>query len=192
MKILDREIQFIIPIFLCCLLFLVTNILGLFDISELSYWSGLIENQCYRILSYPFVHKDLNHLLSNLFGIIVVRYCFFNLTLKNKYFFLYLVALLIPIKTILLFIFDKFLTNNNHLLVGFSGVLFGSYTFIVLASIFGKSRFINVFIGLKKNNEIKNLMTLFLSFGIIYSLFPSISLSGHVSGILGGFILFFL
>ena len=193
MKIIYKEGQFIIPVFICFLLFIIININGLFNISELSYWSGFIIKQPYRIISYSFVHKDFNHLFSNIFGIIVVRYCFLNLNLKNKFLFFYLTILLVPIQTIFLFIIDNFLIYNyNHLLVGFSGVLFGSYTFILLSSIFGKRNIFNIFIGLEKSKDIKKLMILFLSLGIAYSLLPNISLSGHLSGMLSGFVIFFL
>lgn len=193
MKIIKKEGQFIIPVFICFLLFFIININGLFNISELSYWSGFIIKQPYRIISYSFVHQDFNHLFSNIFGIIVVRYCFLNLNLKNKFLFFYLIILLVPIQTIFLFIIDNFLIYNyNHLLVGFSGVVFGSYTFILLSSIFGKQNIFNIFIGLEKSKDIKKLMVLFLSLGIAYSLLPNISLSGHLSGMLSGFVIFFL
>ena len=193
MKIIKKEGQFIIPVFICFLLFFIININGLFNILELSYWSGFIIKQPYRIISYSFVHKDFNHLFSNIFGIIVVRYCFLNLNLKNKFLFFYLTILLVPIQTIFLFIIDNFLIYNyNHLLVGFSGVLFGSYAFILLSSIFGKRNILNIFIGLEKSKDIKKLMILFLSLGIAYSLLPNISISGHFAGMLSGFVIFFL
>ena len=193
MKINNKEFQFIIPVFLCLSLFFIINIKGFFNISELSYWSGFIIKQPYRIISYCFVHKDFNHLFSNIFGIIVVRYCFLNLILKNKFLFFYLTILLVPMQTLFLFIIDNFLLDNyNHLLVGFSGVLFGSYTFILLSSVFGKKNIFNIYIGLEKSKDIKKLMILFLSLGIAYSLLPNISLSGHLSGMLSGFVIFFL
>tara|TARA_B100001029_G_C14988047_1_gene410256 strand:- start:409 stop:756 length:348 start_codon:yes stop_codon:yes gene_type:complete len=115
------------------------------------------------------------------------------MNLKNKYLFFYLIILLIPIQTIFLFILDNFFTNNhNHILVGFSGVLFGSYTFILISSLYGKKNIFNIFIGLEKSNDIKKLMMLILSLGIIYSLLPNISISGHLAGMLSGFIVFFL
>ncbi len=193
MKIIKKEAQFIIPSFLCFLLFVIINFKRFFLVPDLSYWSSYLITQPYRILSYSFVHKDFNHLLSNLFGIIVVRYCFINLNLKNIFLFLYLIILLIPIQTFFLFIVDNFIFYNpNHLLVGFSGIIFGTFAFILLCSFYGKEYILNIFIGLKKNNEIYKLMTVFLSLGIVYSLLPSISLSGHVAGILSGFIIFIL
>jgi membrane associated rhomboid family serine protease len=193
LKIIKKEAQFIIPSFLCFLLFIIIKFKRFFLVSDLSYWSSYLTNQPYRILSYSFVHKDFNHLLSNIFGIIVVRYCFINLNLKNIFLFLYLIILLIPIQTFFLFVVDNFLFYNpNHLLVGFSGIIFGTFSFILLSSLYGKEYILNIFIGLKKNNEIYKLMTVFLSLGIVYSLLPSISLSGHIAGILSGFIIFIL
>ena len=193
MKIIRKEAQFIIPSFLCFLLFVIINFKRFFLVPDLSYWSSYLITQPYRILSYSFVHKDFNHLLSNLFGIIVVRYCFINLNLKNIFLFLYLIILLIPIQTFFLFIVDNFIFYNpNHLLVGFSGIIFGTCSFILLSSLYGKEYILNIFIGLKKNNEIYKLMTVFLSLGIVYSLLPRISLSGHIAGILSGFIIFIL
>ncbi len=193
MKIIRKEAQFIIPSLLCFLLFIFINFKRFFLVSDLSYWSSYLINQPYRILSYSFVHKDFNHLLSNLFGIVVVRYCFINLNLKNIFLFLCLIILLIPIQTFFLFILDNFIFYNpNHLLVGFSGIIFGTFSFILLSSLYGKEYILNIFIGLKKNNEIYKLMTVFLSLGIVYSFLPSISLSGHIAGILSGFIIFIL
>ena len=193
MKIIKQEAQFIIPSFLCFLLFVIINFKRFFLVPDLSYWSSYLINKPYRILSYSFVHKDFNHLLSNLFGIIVVRYCFINLNLKNIFLFLYLIILLIPIQTFFLFILDNFIFYNpNHLLVGFSGIIFGTFSFILLSSLYGKEYILNIFIGLKKNNEIYKLMTVFLPLGIVYSFLPSISLSGHIAGILSGFIIFIL
>ena len=82
--------------------------------------------------------------------------------------------------------------DPNHFLIGFSGIIFGAFSFILLSSIYGKQYIFKISIGLKKNYEIKKLMIIFLSLGILYSLLPGISLSGHLAGILSGFFIFFL
>ncbi len=193
LKVINKEIQFIIPIFLCILLFIIINIFSLLSIADISYGADLIIKEPYRILLYNFVHKNFNHLFSNVFGIIIIRYCFINLKLQNKFLFLYLIIFLIPIQVICLLIVDNFLFSNfNQLLIGFSGIIFGVYTFILLSSIYGKKYILNTFIGLKKNYEIKQLMIMVLSLGIMYSFLPEVSLSGHISGIFSGLILFCL
>jgi len=193
LKIINKETQFYIPAFLCILLYLLINFKRFFLVSDFAYWSSNLINQPYRLLSYSFVHKDFNHLLSNLFGIVVIRYCLINLNLKNIFLFFYLIILLIPIQTFYLFIIDNYIFYNpNHLLVGFSGIIFGSFSFIWLSSLYGKEYILNIFIGLKKDYEINKLMIVFLCLGIVYSLLPGISLSGHIAGILSGFIIFFL
>ena len=75
-------------------------------------------------------------------------------------------------------------------MVGFSGIIFGTFSFILLSSLYGKEYIFNIFIGLKKNKEIYRLMKVFLSLGIVYSFLPNVSLSGHVAGILSGLIIF--
>ncbi len=110
----------------------------------------------------------------------------------NIYLFFYLIILLKPIQIFYLFIVDNFLFYDpNHFLIGFSGIIFGAFPFILLSSIYGKEYIFNIFLALKKNYEIKKLMTIFLFLGIFYSLLPDISLSGHVAGILSGFFIFF-
>ena len=81
--------------------------------------------------------------------------------------------------------------NPNHLLVVFSGIIFGTFSFILFSSLHGERHIFNIFIVLYKNNEIYRLMT-FLSLGIGYYFLPSISLSDHIAGILSGFIIFIL
>ena len=71
-KSLGREIQFILPVLLSLFLFFIINVIGLFDIYELAYWSGKIYKEPLRIFLYSFVHVDFNHLLSNVFGIIIL------------------------------------------------------------------------------------------------------------------------
>ena len=116
MKIINKEAQFILPSFLCILFFIVINFKGFFLISDFSYWSSNLLNQPYRILSYSFVHKDFNHLLSNLFGIVVVRYFFINLKFKNIYLFLLSNYIVNTNSDFYLFIIDNFLFYDpDHL-----------------------------------------------------------------------------
>ena len=124
------EYQFFLLIFLCFISFIFINILGIKEISQLAYSSGYLIKEPHRILLYNFVHKDLNHLFSNVFGIIIIRYCFINLKIKSTNLFCYLTTLIIILQTFMLYLIDNFLLNKyDHFLIGFSGIVFGVNTY---------------------------------------------------------------
>jgi len=193
MQINKKEYQFFSLIFLCFISFIFINILGIKDISQLAYSSGYLMKEPHRILLYSFVHKDLNHLFSNIFGIIIIRYCFINLKIKSTNLFCYLTTLIIILQTFMLFFIDNFLLKKyDHFLIGFSGIVFGVNTYLMMASYFGINQFFMKFIGLKRNYYIFRLNLFILSFGFMYSLMPGISLEGHFCGALSGLIIFYL
>ena len=192
-KSLGREIQFILPILFSLILFFITNIIGLFDIHDLAYWSGKIYREPLRILLYSFVHVDLNHLLSNLFGIVILRYSLIKLNSQHNKLFILLLLFIIPLQTIYLYILDNyFFYEYNNLLVGLSGVIYGSFSFLMMSSYFGKESLLHIYIGLKGNLEIFKLLSFLLSFGIIFSLLPGVSFNGHLGGIISGIIIFYI
>ena len=93
----------------------------------------------------------------------------------------------------MLYLIDNFLLNKyDHLLIGFSGIIFGVNAYLMMASYFGTNQFFMKFIGLKRNYYIFRLNLFILSVGFIYSLFPGISLGGHFCGALSGLIIFYL
>ena len=191
--LIKREYQFFLLIFLCCISFLLINILRVREISQLAYSSELLIKEPYRIFLYNFVHKDLNHLISNIFGIIIIRYCFIKLKIKSSNLFNYLIVLIIFLQTSILFLIDNFLlTKYDHFLIGFSGIIFGVNAYLIMASYFGARQFFMKFIGLKRNYYIFRLNLFILSFGFMYSLMPGISLEGHFCGALSGLIIFYL
>ena len=186
------EYQFFLLITLCCISFIFINILGIKDISQLAYSSGYLIKEPHRILLYNFVHKDLNHLFSNVFGIIIIRYCFIILKIKSTNLFCYLTTLIIILQTFMLYLIDNFLLNKyDHLLIGFSGIVFGVNAYLMMASYFGTNQFFMKFIGLKRHYYIFRLNLFILSFGFMYSLMPGISLEGHFCGALSGLIIFY-
>ena len=187
------EYQFFLLIILCCISFVFINILGIKEISQLAYSPVYLIKEPYRILLYNFVHKDLNHLFSNIFGIIIIRYCFLYLKIKSITLFYYLTTLIIISQTFMLYLIDNFLLNRyDHFLIGFSGIVFGVNAYLMMASFFGTNQFFIKFIGLKKNHHIFRLNLFILSFGFFFSLLPGISLEGHFCGALSGLIIFYL
>ena len=192
-ELFKREHQFFLLIILCFISFVFINILGTIKISQIAYSSGYLIKEPYRILLYNFAHKDLNHLVSNVFGIIIIRYCFIKLKIKSSNLFYYLTILIIFLQTFILYLIDHFLVNKyDYFLIGFSGIVFGVNAYLMLVSYFGSNKFFNKFISLKRNYYIFRLNLFILSFGFIYSLLPGVSLKGHLSGALSGLIIFYL
>ena len=68
------DLQFIISGFSLISFFIFTDLIGIFDKEFLYFVPRLISDQPYRIFTSILVHADLNHLLSNLGGIIITRY----------------------------------------------------------------------------------------------------------------------
>ena len=186
------DFQFIAAISLCFLLYLLINILNLIGIEKMLYSPLYILKEPYRIFLYNFVHKDINHLFSNICGIVMIRYFLIKLFSKSKYLFFYLIILIIPIQTLFLYLGDVYIyQNKEHFLVGFSGIIFGVFSFLLMSSYWGNNFLFQSFIGLEKDKSIFRLLLFLVSIGLFYSLIPGISLKGHLSGIFSGLIIFF-
>ncbi len=188
-----NEWQYIFPCLICTICFAATDLFGLIDKSMLAYWSGALIIEPYRIVTSHFIHADINHLGTNIFGIVVARYFLKTLGLKNNYFFLLLISLLIPLQTFIFWFIDVFLFGNQmSLAIGFSGVLYGVNAFILFTSIYGKRQILGLLCGLKKEKGTTKSMFLLNGVGIICSLIPGISLVGHFSGFIAGSLLFLI
>jgi len=185
--------QYLIPFLICLIAFIATDILGLFDKSNIVYWSGGLLAQPHRILTAHFFHGDFGHLLLNTGGIIIARNFFRTLGLSNRSFFLILIAFLIPLQVSINWFYDIFVARNPmSLALGFSGIIYGIDAFILLASIYGKQTFLGVQIGLSRNYQCRQTMTILTVMGVLYSFAPGISLMGHLSGFAAGAFLFLL
>jgi len=185
--------QYLLPFLTCSICFVATDLFGIIEKTRFAYWSGGLLVEPYRIITTHFMHGDTQHLLANTFGIVVARYCLKGLRLKGNSFFLLLVSLLIPCQTLIFWFVDIFFFKNPmSLAIGFSGILYGVDVFILLASIYGKQRFIGLEIGLRKDQQIRQTMMVLTGIGIIWSLLPGISLLGHLAGFIAGALLFLL
>ncbi len=185
--------QYLLPFLICLVCFLCTDLLGIWDKNNLAYWSGELLAQPHRIITFHFIHADAKHLLLNSFGIAVCRYCLKGLSLKSNLFFSLLVIFLLPTQTMILWLMDIFVFKQPmSLAVGFSGILYGIYSYILLASILGKKRFLWIEIDLRKHQLLRKTMSVLIAIGVIWSLLPGISLSGHLAGLVAGSILFLL
>ena len=71
----------IIGVFLISV-FIFTDLIGVIDKEYFYFVPRLISDQPHRIFTSILIHADLNHLLSNLGGIIITRYCQSNLDIE--------------------------------------------------------------------------------------------------------------
>ena len=185
--------QYFVPFLACTICFLATDFFEIIERTTVAYWSGRMLYEPYRIITSHFFHGDINHLLANCSGIIVVRYFFKALRLKCDYFLFVLIVLMIPLQIFICWFIDIYIYRNPmSLAIGFSGVLFGIDAFILMTTIYGKKKFLFIRCELKKDPRLLKSISLLTSIGFIWSFLPGISLLGHISGLLAGFLMFWL
>ena len=68
------DLQYFVTGFFLISVFIVTDLIGVIDKEYYYFVPRLISDQPYRIFTSILVHADLNHLLSNIGGIIITRY----------------------------------------------------------------------------------------------------------------------
>ena len=192
-KISRDDWQYFVPFLLCTISYIATDYIGLVEKTSVAYWSGRLVAEPYRIISYHFIHGDINHLLANISGIIIARYFLKALKLGCDYFFIMIIGFLIPLQAFICWFIDIFVYKNPmSLAVGFSGILFGIDAFILLTTIYGKKRFFIIRCGMMENPTLIKPIALLTGIGIVWSFLPGISFSGHISGFVAGCILFLL
>ena len=192
-KISKDDWQYLVPFFACSICFFATDYLALIDKTSIAYWSGRLFLEPYRGITSHFFHGDLNHLLANISGIIMARYFLKSLSLQSDYFFLAFVLLIMPIQAFFCWCLDMLVFRNPmSLAIGFSGVLFGIDSFILMTTLYGKKKFLFIECKLKKDPRLLKSISLLTGIGIIWSFLPGISLLGHISGLFAGILLFWL
>jgi len=80
----------------------------------------------------------------------------------------------------------------NYAALGFSGIIYAFFGFLLLASFYGKVSFLGKKIGLKYNYEVHKMSKIILLIGFIISFLPGVSLLGHLSGFIAGCFLFLI
>ena len=189
--------QYIISASLLILTFIITDLIEVFDKELLYFVPRLISDQPYRIFTAILVHADLNHLLSNLGGIIITRYFLIRLGIKSRFFYLKFILICSFLNFFITWIYEKtllffFYIYPNYAALGFSGIIYALFGFLLLTSFYGKSHFLGKKIGLKSNYEVQKMSKTICLIGLIFSFFPGISLLGHISGFLTGCFLFLI
>ncbi len=194
---ISKDWQYIFSAFLLITFFIFTDLIGVFDKESLIFVPRLISDQPYRIFTSILVHADLNHLLNNLFGIIITRYFLIRLGIQNRFFYLKFILICSFLNFFIIWIYEKILSEifniyPNYATLGFSGIIYALYGFLLLTSFYGKSYFLGKKVGLKSNDDVKEILIVICFIGFIFSFSPGVSLLGHVSGFLTGCCLFLI
>ena len=189
--------QYIISASLLIIFFILTDIIRVFDKEFLYFVPRLISVQPYRIFTSILVHADLNHLLSNLGGIIITRYFLMRLGIESRFFYLKFILICSFLNFFIIWVYEKILSYflnfyPNYAALGFSGIIYALFGFLLLTSFYGKSHFLGKKIGLKSNYEVQKMSKTICLIGLIFSFLPGVSLLGHISGFIAGCFLFLI
>ena len=196
-KISKYDWQYIFSGFLLISVFIFTDLITVFDKEIFYFVPRLISDQPYRIITSILIHLDLNHLLSNLGGIIITRYFLMRLGIESRFFYLKFILISSFLNFFIIWLYEKILlyffnVYPNYAALGFSGIIYALLGFILLTSIYGKNSFLGKRIGFKSNYEVQKMSKIICLIGLIFSFLPGVSLLGHLSGFIAGCFLFLI
>ena len=175
------------------IIWMASDLLGLISKNYWMSWSGMMLYQPHRFFTSALVHMDGSHLLTNLFGVVIARAILMQLGMRSKYLFAILVAMLIPLSSILQWSWEAIISSQlNAASLGFSGVVYGIDAFLLLAAMKGKDKFIKIPINLTKNHQAQQTMIVLTVIGQVWTLMGGVSVVGHQSGLIAGLLLFLL
>jgi len=188
--------QYFVTGFFLSSVFIFTDLIGVIDKEYFYFVPRLISNQPHRIFTSILTHADLNHLLSNLGGIIISRYFLIRLGIKSKFFYLKFILICSILNFIIIWAYEKTLSYfniyPNYAALGFSGIIFALFGFLLLTSFYGKKYFLGKEIGFKSNYEVQKILKIICLIGLIFSFLPGVSLLGHLSGFIAVCFLFLI
>ena len=189
--------QYVVIAFVLISVFIFTDLIKVFDKEILYFVPRLISDQPYRIFTSILVHADSNHLLSNLGGVIIIRYFLMRLGIESRLFYLKFILICSLLNFFIIWVYEKILSYffdiyPNYAALGFSGIIYALFGFLLLTSVYGKNYFLGEKISLKSNYEVQKMLKTICFIGLIFSFLPEVSLLGHISGFVAGCFLFLI
>ena len=177
--------------------FIFTDLIGVIDKDYFYFVPRLISDQPHRIFTSILIHADLNHLLSNLGGIIITRYFLMRLGSESRFFYLKFIFICSYLNFFIIWVYEKILSYflnfyPNYAALGFSGIIYALFGFLLLTSFYGKKFFLGKEIGFKSNYEVQKMSKTICLIGLIFSFLPGVSLLGHISGFIAGCFFFLI
>ena len=166
-----------VPILFVFMIWIVKGLEYILDINFSGF--GIIPldfNRIYGILSYPFIHSDLNHLLNNTYPILIlggiISEVYKKISIK-VFIYSYIIS------GLLLWIFGP----RNVNIIGASGIVYALGSFILVSG----------FIRKQPRLMMLSFLVIFLNFfnlwGIIEIKHDNISQTAHLCGVIAGMII---
>ena len=188
--------QYLVAGFSLISAFIFTDLIKVIDKEYFYFVPRLISDQPHRIFTSTLIHADLNHLLSNLGGIIMTRYFLKKLGIKSRFFYLKFIFICAFLNFFIIWFYERILSYfniyPNYAILGFSGIIYALFGFLLLTSFYGKKNFLGKKIGFKSNYEVQKMSKIICLIGLIFSFFPGVSLLGHLGGFIAGCFLFLI
>jgi len=188
--------QYLVTAFFLISVFIFTDLIGIINKEYFYFVPRLITNQPYRIFTSILIHADLNHLLSNLGGIIITRYFLMRLGIESRFFYLKFILICSFSNFLIIWLYEKILSYfniyPNYAALGFSGIIYALFGFLLLTSFYGKNYFLGKKISLKSNDKVQKMSKTICFIGLIFSFLPGVSLLVHISGFIAGCFLFLI
>ena len=135
--------------------------------------------QYYRILTANFIHFDLMHIVCNCYALYGLGMILENI-LKSKKFFIVFFGSMLATTLIPCVLYIFWGVGVASIMGGISGAIFGIMGALLALGVFFKERYRFIFQQVVSNVLIMLVISIAL---------PSISLTGHVSGLIGGFVI---
>ena len=136
------DCQYLVTGFSLISVFIFTDLIGVIDKEYFYFVPRLISYQPHRIFTSILTHADLNHLLSNLGGIIITRYFLVRIGIKSRFFYLKFILICSFLNFFIIWVYEKILSYfnifPNYAALGFSGIIYALFGFLLLTSFYGK------------------------------------------------------
>ena len=117
-----------------------------------------------------------------------------RLGIESRFFYLKFVFICSFLNFFVIWVYEKVLAYfnifPNYVALGFSGIIYALFGFLLLTSFYGKKYFLGKEIGFKSNYEVQKMSKTICLIGLILSFLPGVSLLGHLSGFISGCFLF--
>lgn len=154
------------------------NLLNLISWGALSPYFVFENSEWYRLITSMVLHGSIFHLIMNMYVLFYLGAFMEKILGKIKFLILYLISGLISSLTVV------FIGSPNVVTVGASGSIFG-----IMGALFIMTFMKNNFLNIQTIKSIRYLTFINIFFTL---LIPSISVEGHLGGLISGLIIYFL